>query len=162
MGWWLLLLSCWQSTVGAVYAEVGALSGVFMGGSVAGAAFARRRSFGRHHLAVVFAAGTALSVTIAVGLPLVAPRLTVVPLLVLAGALTGAAFPAVARRLAPDDARAGAGRGFAADELGAAAGALLIGLVAIPWAGMPAVAAGLALLTGATAATLWLAGRSGA
>lgn len=162
MGWWLLLLSCWQSTVGAVYAEVGALAGVFMGGSVIGAALARRRALGRHHLPAVFGVGSALSLLIAVGAPLAAPRLTVVPLLVLTGALTGAAFPAVARLLAPDDARAGAGRGFAADEIGAAGGALLVGLVAIPWAGMPAVAGGLALLTGVTAATLWLAGRTGA
>jgi spermidine synthase len=162
MGWWLLLLSCWQSTVGAVYAEIGALSGAFMGGSVVGAALARRRALGRHHLAALFAVGSALSLAIAAGVPLAAPRSTVVPLLVLAGALTGAAFPAVASRLAPDDARSGAGRGFAADEIGAAGGALLLGLVAIPWAGMPAVAGGLALLTAVTAATLWLAGRSGA
>jgi hypothetical protein len=160
MGWWLLLLCCWQSTVGAVYAEVGALSGVFMGGSVAGAALARRRALGRHLLAAVFVCGTALSLAIAAGLPLAAPRLTVVPLLALAGALTGAAFPAIAQRIAPADARSGAGRGFAADEVGAAGGALFVGLVAIPWAGMPAVAGGLALLTAVTATTLWLAARS--
>lgn len=158
MGWWLLLLSCWQSTVGAVYAEVGALSGAFMGGSVAGALLARRRVIGRHHLAAVFAAGSAMSLVIAAGLPLALPRVAVVPLLVLAGALTGAAFPAVARRLAPGDARSGAGRGFAADEIGAAVGALLVGLIAIPWAGMTAVAVGLAVLTAVTAASLWLAG----
>ena len=160
MGWWLVLLAAWQATMGSVYAEVGALSAAFMGGLVGGAALARRGSLaGGPALAAVLAAGAGLSLAIAAGVPFAAPRLAIVPLLVLAGGLTGAAFPAVAELSGAGATRAGAGRGFAADEAGAGAAALMVGLLVLPWAGMAAVGAGIAVLQGGAAAALLLAAR---
>lgn len=43
--------------------------------------------------------------------------------------------------------RRAAGIAFAADEAGAAAGALVVGIIAIPWAGLTATALGLAVLS---------------
>jgi spermidine synthase len=144
MSWWLLLLAGWQATMGSVYAEVGALSAVFMAGLVAGSVMARRRPPSRATLAVVLAAGAGLSLVIASGLPLGWPRTTIVPMLVLAGALTGSAFPAVAALAGGGETRRGSGRGFAADEIGAGVAALAIGLLVLPWAGMTAVGLGIA------------------
>jgi spermidine synthase len=160
MGWWVLLLACWQERVGSVYGEVGALSAAFMAGTVAGAWSARRRPRpGPVTLAGVLAGGTVLSLAIAAGLPLSFPRVAVVALLLAGGALTGAAFPSVARLAGPSTPRRGAGRGFAADEAGAAAAALLVGLVVLPWAGLASGALGLAALGGAAAAALLLVAR---
>jgi len=160
MGWWLALLAAWQATMGSVYAEVGALSAAFMGGLVGGAALARRFSLaGARALAAVLATGIGLSLAIAAGVPLAEPRLTVVPLLVLAGGLTGAAFPAVAELSGAGATRAGAGRGFAADEAGAGVAALVVGLLVLPWAGMAAVGMGLAVVQGGAAGALLLAAR---
>lgn len=152
LGWWLLLLAAWQATEGSVYAEVGALSAAFMAGTVAGSWAAGRR---RPRLAALLAAGVVLSLLIAAGIPLRWPRLTVVPLLVAAGALTGAAFPEVAARCSRET-RAGAGRGFAADAAGAAFAALAVGLISLPWAGMIATALALgAVLAAAALAAGW-------
>jgi predicted membrane-bound spermidine synthase len=96
-----------------------------------------------------------LSLSIAAGIPLRWPRPAVVPLLVAAGFLTGAAFPDVAARCSRE-ARAGAGKGFAADAAGAAASALAVGLIALPWAGMAATALALgAVLAAAAVAAGW-------
>ncbi len=158
MGWWVLLLACWQETVGSVYGEVGALSAAFMAGTVAGAAGARRwLPAGSATLAGVLAAGAAVSAAIAAGLPLAFPRTTVVPLLLVGGALTGGAFPSVSLLAGGGAPRRGAGRGFAADEAGAAAAALLVGLVVLPWAGLAAGAFGIAALQVAGAAAILLA-----
>ncbi len=159
MGWWMALLGAWQARVGSVYAEVGALSAVFMAGLVGGAALARRRGLaGARHLAAVLAAGAALSLAIAAGAALAWPRLAIVPMLALAGGLTGSAFPAVAS-LAGAGVRKGAGRGFAADEIGAGAAALLVGIILLPWAGMAAACLGIAALEAGAAAALLLAVR---
>lgn len=162
MGWWLLLLASWQSTMGSVYGEVGALSAAFMAGTVAGAAAARRWVAPRPAaLLWVLAGGAALSLVVATGTPLEYPRAAVVPLLVLGGGLTGAAFPAVAAlagRRSPDR---GIGRGFAADEAGAAAAAAVLGLLVVPWAGMAASAAAIAVLEVSAAVALLAAARRG-
>ncbi len=158
MGWWVLLLACWQETVGSVYGEIGALSAAFMAGTVAGAAGARRwLPFSPATLAGVLGTGAVISAAIAAGAPLAFPRAAVVPLLVVGGALTGAAFPTVSRLAGGGALRRGAGRGFAADEVGAAAAALLVGLVVLPWAGLAAGALGIATLQVAAAAALLLA-----
>jgi predicted membrane-bound spermidine synthase len=160
MAWWLLLLAGWQATMGSVYAEVGALSAAFMAGLVGGSAAARRwSSSGPRYLACVLAAGAGISLLIAAGAPLAWPRATIVPLLLLAGLLTGAAFPAVALLAGSGETRRGAGRGFAADEAGAGLAALAVGLLVLPWAGMAAVGVGIAFLQGGTAAALGLSAR---
>ncbi len=160
--WWLLLLAAWQATVGSVYAEVGALGAGLMAGLVAGAAVGRRLADPVAALPRVLALAAVLSAVLALGLPLLLPRLLVPCLLIAAGALTGAAFPGAAR-LAGDagGVRRGTGLAFAADEAGAAVAALGVGLVALPWAGMPATAGAVAVLCGGTAATLAVARRRG-
>jgi hypothetical protein len=80
-----------------------------------------------------------------------------VPLLLLAGACTGAAFPGVARLTGGSSAQLGAGRAFAADEAGAAVGAVAVGLAGLPVAGMRATALGLAAIGAAAAAAAALA-----
>ena len=69
-------------------------------------------------------------------------------MLFLAGGLTGGAFPPLARQCDRDNTRRGAGIAFAADEAGAAVAAVLVGLVAMPWAGVSATAWALAALHG--------------
>ena len=160
MGWWLLLLACWQGTMGSVYGEVGALSAAFMAGAVGGAVVGRRwLSPTERPLACVVGAGALISLVIATGAPLEFPRTTIVPLLLLGGGLTGAAFPAVSALAGRRAARVGAGRGFAADEAGAAAAALVAGLLVVPWAGIPAGGAMIAILQVGTAGALVVAAR---
>jgi hypothetical protein len=160
MAWWLLLLAGWQATRGSVYAEVGALSAAFMAGLVVGSSAARRWSFaGPGYLAGVLIAGAGVSLLIAAGAPLAFPRTTIVPLLVVAGLLTGAAFPAVAALTGRGETLRGAGRGFAADEAGAGVAALAVGLLVLPWAGMIAVALGIAVVQAGTAAAIALSAR---
>ncbi len=159
LGWWLLLLAAWQAAMGSVYAEVGALSAAFMAGSVAGALGGRHIAQRPSSLPVLLALGAGLSLALASRVPLVWPRLTIVPLLALAGGITGASFPALALRSGGGDRAAGAGRGFAGDELGAGLAALTIGLVVLPWAGMTAVALVLACLQGGAAAAVVLSDR---
>jgi spermidine synthase len=155
MAWWLLLLAGWQATMGSVYAEIGALSAAFMAGLVGGSLVARRHGLvGAKTLAAVLVGGAGVSLLIAAGVPLAWPRATIVPLLLLAGSLTGAAFPAVASLAGGGETRRGAGRGFAADEVGAGVAALAVGLLVLPWAGMVAVGLGIALLQAGTAAAL--------
>lgn len=146
MGWFLLLIGVWQATRGSVYSEIGALSAAFMVGLVGGAAAAQRWPQPSRRLPAVLAAGAALSALLATGLAPTSPGLAVPVLLATGGALTGAAFAGVAALSGGTDTRRGAGIGFAADEVGAAAGALLVGLVALPWAGRPATALGLGIL----------------
>jgi len=149
MGWWLLLIAAWQATLGSVYAEIGALTAAFMGGLAAGAFAAGRWRRPVRRLPWVLGTGVLMSLAIGVGLAAWLPVVVVPLLLVLAGVLTGGAFPGLAM-LAADardrSARRGAGIAFAADEVGAAAAALVIGIIALPWAGMRATAFGLAVL----------------
>jgi spermidine synthase len=150
MGWWLLLLAVWQATLGSVYAEVGLLSGLFMAGLAAGALMVRRWSSPARALPALVTGGVMLSGTIAFGLPYQTPLMMTPVLLVVGGGLTGAAFAGVASLAGDGEARRGAGIGLAADEAGAAVAALVVGLLALPWAGLTATALGLAALQAAT------------
>jgi spermidine synthase len=146
MGWWLLLIASWQATLGSVYAEIGALTAAFMGGLAAGSLLASRWSAAAGRVPVVLGIGAALSIMVALELPMHFPAVVVPGLLVAGGFLTGAAFPGLADLAARGQPRRGAGIAFAADEAGAAAAAFVIGIVALPWAGLTATAAGLAVL----------------
>ena len=145
MGWWLLLIASWQATRGSVYSEIGVLTAVFMGGLAIGATIANRWSRPDRYLPAVLFAGCIVSVVIAIGVAVRTPLLTIPPLLLSAGLLTGIAFPGMTA-LIHDTTRRSPGVVFAADEAGAASAALMIGVFAIPWAGLTAVAIGLAIL----------------
>jgi len=145
MGWWLLLIASWQATRGSVYSEIGALTAVFMGGLAAGAAVANRWPRPERWLPAVLCAGCFVSTLVAVGLAVTIPLVTIPPLLLAAGLLTGLAFPGLTA-LIRRKTRRSAGVVFAADEAGAALAALVIGVFAIPWAGLTATALGLATL----------------
>ena len=146
MGWWLVLVATWQATRGSVYSEIGALTATFMGGLAGGAAIASRWQHPARRLPTILAGGVVLSILVAGGIGVWAPLLTVPILLIAGGLLTGAAFPGMAELTAGARTRRGAGIAFAADEVGAAGAALVVGILAIPWAGLAATAAGLALL----------------
>jgi hypothetical protein len=146
MGWWLLLIATWQATRGSVYSEIGALTAVFMAGLAAGAGLACTWHAPARRLPLVLAAGAVLSFLIASGIAVRFPLAVVPVLLIAGGGLTGAAFPGLTA-LSGRASRRGAGIAFAADEAGAAAGALVVGIVAIPWAGLTATALGLAVLS---------------
>lgn len=144
IGWWLLLLAAWQATRGSVYAEVGALNAAFMAG-LGGAALAlgRRPRLAARRLPAALGGGAALSGAVTAWWAWGGGAWGVPPLLLLAGCATGAAFPAAAALPGRRGEPLGAARGFAADELGAAAGAALLGLFGLPVLG--AVPLGLAL-----------------
>ncbi|MFV2072326.1 MAG: hypothetical protein ACC742_06705 [Thermoanaerobaculales bacterium] len=146
MGWWLVLVATWQATRGSVYSEIGALTAAFMGGLAGGAAIASRWRHPANRLPTVLACGVVLSILVAGGIGVWAPLFTVPVLLIAGGLLTGAAFPGMAELTAGARTRRGAGIAFAADEAGAGGAALVVGILAIPWAGLAATAAGLALL----------------
>ncbi len=144
MVWYLAGLAAWQSLRGAVYAEIGALSAAFMAGTVAGAALSHRWRAPERRLPWALAAGVAVSAALAAGVPFATPW-AVPPLLVAAGIVPGVAFAGAARLVDPERARRAAAGGFAADEAGAAVGALVtVPLIAL--VGVPAVAAAAATL----------------
>ncbi|PWB69542.1 MAG: hypothetical protein C3F15_14880, partial [Holophagae bacterium] len=155
MGWWLLLIAAWQSTLGSVYAEIGALNAAFMAGLAAGSLAAARWPRPASRLPLVLLGGALLSGLLAAGVAFRLPALTVPVLLAAGGFLTGAAFAGVAELAGRGDTRRGAGVAFAADEAGAAVAALVVGIVAMPWAGMTATAAGLGLLGLAAVPGAW-------
>jgi spermidine synthase len=146
LAWWLLLLAVWQTTVGSVYAEVGALSAAFMAGLAGGAFWFGRWREPERRLTPLLAAGVGLSLTLASGVPGLTPRLAVPLLLACGGIVTGAGFAGVVRLCSRGDPRRGAGIAFAADEVGAGVAALVVGLLALPWAGLTATSLGVALL----------------
>lgn len=139
MGWWLLLMAAWQGTRGSVYEEVGALGAVFMGGLALASRFFERASALRR-LPAVLVGGLAVSLAIAAGWPWQGGGWWVPPLLLVSGAVTGGAFPGLARLSHAGAGALGAARVFAADELGAAVGALLLGLLALPLLGVSTLA----------------------
>jgi spermidine synthase len=147
MGWWLLLLAAWQATRGSVFAEIGVLTGLFMAGVALGGRLGISVEKERRFLVVFLALGVGISLAIAIGLPVLLPIPFVPGLLFLGGLSTGAAFPIIATAVGSDEDRRGAGIAFSADELGAAAAALIIGTVAVSWVGMTATAFGLAGLS---------------
>jgi spermidine synthase len=146
MGWWLLLIGAWQATRGSVYSEVGALTALFMAGIAGGAAAGSSWAAPTRRLPLILAVGAVLSLAIASGIAHRLPLGTVPLLLIAGGALTGAAFPAVTA-LSRRGVRRGAGIAFAADEAGAAAGALVVGIVSVSWVGISATSLGLAILS---------------
>jgi hypothetical protein len=145
MGWWLLLIAAWQSTRGTVYSEIGALNALFMAGLAAGAMAANRWPNPERKVPLILGGGILLSLGLAAGISLVSPGVTIPVLLAAGGALTGAAFPGLAR-LSSLDTRRSAGVAFAADEAGAAVAALTIGIFTVPLAGLTATAWWLAIL----------------
>jgi spermidine synthase len=145
MGWWLLLIAAWQASRGSVYSEVGALTAVFMAGLAGGSWSASRRPRPQRWLPLLLAGAAGLSAILAGGIALAFPLVLVPVLLASAGALTGAAFPGLTA-LASGGTRRGAGIAFAADEIGAAAAAMLVGIIAIPWAGLMTTALGVGAL----------------
>jgi hypothetical protein len=145
MGWWLLLLATWQATHGSVYSEIGVLTAIFMAGLAGGAGLACRWSRPVHRLPLTLVAGAVLSLLIAGGVAIRFPLAVVPTFLIAGGGLTGMAFPGLTA-LSGLASRRGAGIAFAADEAGAAAGALVVGIIALPWAGLTATAWGLAAL----------------
>jgi hypothetical protein len=149
IGWWLLLIASWQATRGSVYSEVGALTAVFMAGLAGGASVSSRWSRPSRQLPVVLTLATLLSLMIAAGIAIELPLVAVPTLLIAGGGLTGSAFPGLAA-FSDQGTRRSAGIAFAADEIGAAAGAVLVGMIAIPWAGITATAVGLAFVSMST------------
>jgi hypothetical protein len=147
MGWWLLLIASWQATLGSVYAEIGALNAAFMGGLAGGSLAATRWRRPARRLPWILIGGVLLSIAIASHAPMQMPVLLIPGMLALAGGLTGAAFPGIAELAGRGQERRGAGIAFAADEAGAACAALVVGILALPWAGMAATAGGLAVLS---------------
>ncbi|MCD4751030.1 MAG: hypothetical protein K8R59_16785 [Thermoanaerobaculales bacterium] len=145
MTWWLLLLAAWQATRGSVYSEVGLLSALFMGGLAAGSFSAsfRPSSF---TLSRLLTAGFGLSGAMFFGITLVLPEITIPSFLLFGGGIIGAAFPSLAALSGGSRNRRGIAIAFAADEMGAAGAAFLVGIIGIPWLGSNAVAAGTALL----------------
>jgi hypothetical protein len=141
-----VLIASWQSTLGSVYAEIGALTAAFMGGLACGSPIANRWRRPARLLPWVLTAGCVLSVLTAVGIQIRLPAVLVPCMLLFGGLLTGAAFPGIAELAGRGHVRRGAGLAFAADEAGAAGAALVIGILALPWAGMTATALGLAVL----------------
>jgi predicted membrane-bound spermidine synthase len=146
MGWWLLLLASWQATKGSVYAEIGALTAAFMVGVAGGGWVGVRARDPRRIVGWLLAAGAVLSLVLATGLPRALPGAAVPGLMVAGGLLTGAAFPGLGALAGGTSGRRGAGLAFAADEIGAATAALIVGTAAIPWVGMTWSAIGLAIL----------------
>jgi spermidine synthase len=160
MGWWLLLIATWQATRGSVYSEIGILTAIFMAGLAGGAGLACKWSQPERLLPLALAAGAALSLLIAGGVAIQFPLAAVPVLLIAGGGLTGMAFPGLTA-LSGLASRRGAGIAFAADEAGAAAGALVVGIIALPWAGLTATAWGLAALQVAAVPAVFMALRRG-
>jgi spermidine synthase len=157
-------LAALQSIYGFVYLAVALVSGLFMaglalGGWLGGRAAARGAG---ERLALALSAGLAaapLAVAWAVRIaealsPSAAgPAAALVPAaMVVAAALSGALFPVAGALLAAGrDPTAPAARLYGADLLGAAAGALVCGVVLLPVLGVEKAMAALALLNAAVA-----------
>ncbi len=155
MGAFVLLLGAWQSTRGDVYSEIGFLTAGFMGGIAAGAMVGASDRGRRFHPGWSLSGLAILLLALALTLPFGAPW-AIPLLLVLGGTLTGLSFPS-ATALTGEGGPA-AGRGFAADEAGAAAGALLCGIL-LPLTGTTFLAVALAGLVVAVLPGLWRYGR---
>jgi spermidine synthase len=158
IGWSLLVLFSYQTHAGALYGELGLLTGVFMLGLAVGAALARRLlSIGREGRDAGASASRALRLCLVLAVAFAAtlpPALEAAglaarggggaalaaygALLLAAGALTGAIFPIAAecRLAAGDGAGDAAGRLETADHLGAAVAALAGAVVFVPALGI--------------------------
>jgi spermidine synthase len=178
MVWSLLLLFSFQTRAGALYGQLGLLTGVFMLGlALGGAAAARAASAPVERARAWLLATSGLALAFAVMVALVLPVLgRVAPgalgltatlhasLLLLAGAVTGSAFPAAA------GAQLAAGRGAAdaagvvesADHAAAAVAALLGAVLFIPVFGLTATAYLLAAMEGVAVAVVAMTPRPAA
>jgi spermidine synthase len=146
MGVWLVLLLVWQSTHGSVFTHVGMLSALFMAGLWIGSATSRKHTEPEKLLPFLLPTGAALALVSASSLSLEWPLLFVPGLLLATGAVTGGAFAGIAVLAHGADTRRGSGKAFAAEELGAAFGALFVTLVALPTVGLTMTVIGLAVL----------------
>jgi hypothetical protein len=166
MAWSLLLFFSFQSRVGVLYSQLGALSAVFMLGLAGGGAWSARRP------SLVRAQGLALAHAVVTVFAFIffdrvdpgrsAVALLHALLLALGGVATGSVFPAAASRLLKCGAE---GRGAAAwtelcDHAGAALAALLAAVVFIPVLGLTRAAALLVALQGLAFSTCVHAQRS--
>jgi spermidine synthase len=148
MAWSLLLLFSFQTRAGALYGHLGLLTALFMLGLAAGAASMRAAAhFASRALPIAAAAAFGYAVLLALVLPFLGSLaesgtlLTLVAhggLLLLAGLVTGAVFPAAAATLVGEGQGAGeaAGRLETADHLGAGLAALFGAVVFIPALGL--------------------------
>jgi spermidine synthase len=165
-----LLLLSYQEREGALYGALGALTAALLAGLAAGAVAARRLLDARPPspralsaslflAALVFGAAALAPGALSAwpSLPSAAILAAHAALLLVAGAATGALFPAATDALLGSGADAGAAAALfeAADHVGAAAAALLAGVVLVPALGMRAsglLAAALVLLAALDAA----------
>lgn len=155
MTWYLLLLSAWQGTRGAVYSDIGALTAVFMAGMVAGAVWSRRWIDPSRSLLYLLPVGAVLSLAIGTSWPFSHP-VPVIPLFLATGGLvTGGAFAGTAATAGAGDDRKGIGRAFSADEAGAALAALIVGVVGLPLVGTSTLATACALACLAAVVGVW-------
>lgn len=137
MGSWVMLVAAWQATVGSAYSQIGALTGCLMAGLAAGAWWAGLSASPVTRLWLWLTAGAGLAVVVGAGAAFVLPRLTIPLLLAAVGLVTGAGFPGAAILLVPRGTPGLiAGRGFAADDAGAAVAAGLVGALLLPGFGL--------------------------
>lgn len=169
MAWSLLLLFSFQTRAGALYGQLGLLTALFMLGLAAGAAAMRAAvHFASRALPIAAASAFGYAVLLALVLPLLGSLaesgtlLTLAAhggLLLLAGLVTGALFPAAAATLVGEGQSAGeaAGRLETADHLGAGLAALFGAVVFIPALGLTRSAWLLVALQGLTVVMVSLA-----
>jgi spermidine synthase len=166
MGLQYLLLFVYQTSRGALYGEIGLLTGAFMGGLGAGALLTLRR-IGRGGdparllpasdagvLAMPLLALALFTWVVSSGAGAAGPP-ALVAFAALAGAVAGAQFPLLAAGHPGGGSAAALGsRYYALDLAGSAAGALLTALWLLPLAGLAGALAFLACLKGASWALL--------
>ena len=169
----LLLLLAFQNLFGNLYQEVALLVAVFMLGLALGAE-AMRRALARARPLPAWSLLRLADAALLLYALLLVPALTLLVrsgpgpgawmgftlLLLAAGALTGAQFPAASQLYlgGRSDVTRAASRIDAADQVGAMAGALLTGVVLVPLAGFAGATLLIALLKAASLAAL---GRGG-
>lgn len=148
----IMILFSFQTYVGALYSELGLLSGLFMLGLAIGGSLGMRQSsmiiaelasMGSCSLSLVFWA-----IASSVHLPSAMAAVAHAALLVLAGSATGMAFPIAASTLLElgASARSAATWLEAADHAGAALAALITAVVLVPALGLTVTAALLLVL----------------
>jgi len=167
MVWSLMLFFSFQTRVGALYSEIGALSALFMLGLAAGGARAARGLSLRAAQAFALVASVVLAVAMSVlgSLPLWPWMLGALHALLLvgAGAATGAVFPSAASALLGRGVPVARSAGLVeiADHAGAALGALIAAVLLLPVLGL--ALSGLVLVAAQSLATVatWLAPSEG-
>lgn len=146
MTWYLLLLTAWQGTRGAVYSEIGALTAIFMAGMVGGTAWSQRWINPSRSLLFLLPGAAGLSLIIGTSLATKQTLITVPILLACGGTVTGAAFAGTAVLAGDKCEPVGIGRAFSADEAGAALAAITVGVIGLPWLGASSMATASAVM----------------